>query len=140
MIDIFARDLAARYVALWNEPDAGLRRAAIRELWAEDGAHILHPPQEAREAAARVGFAASTFEAHGYDELELRVTRAYEDFVAPGVYVFRPGPDVVRLRDVVKFTWEMAPAGGGDAAGGGVEFLVLGRDGRIKADYQFPGL
>jgi hypothetical protein len=46
------RELVRRYVAVWHEPDAELRRKAIRELWAEDGAHILQPPQEIRQAAA----------------------------------------------------------------------------------------
>ncbi len=54
MTDIAPRELARRYVAAWNEPDAVRRRAAIQGLWAEDGAHVLQPPQEIREAAARV--------------------------------------------------------------------------------------
>jgi len=38
---------------------------------------------------------------------------------------------------VVKFNWEMAPAGGGDAVAVGLEILTLGADGRIVSDYQF---
>jgi hypothetical protein len=38
---------------------------------------------------------------------------------------------------VVKFNWEMIPAGGGEAAGAGLEILVLDTDGRITTDYQF---
>jgi hypothetical protein len=41
------------------------------------------------------------------------------------------------LGDVVKFNWEMIPAGGGEAAGAGLEILVLDADGRITTDYQF---
>ncbi|MFI9321648.1 hypothetical protein ACIGXI_17960 [Kitasatospora aureofaciens] len=48
--------------------------------------------------------------------------------------------DAVRLRDVVRFSWEMVSVGTGELAGGGVEFVVLDADGRITADYQFPGL
>jgi AraC-like DNA-binding protein len=48
-------ELADRYVALWNEPDADRRRAAIAELWTEDGVHVLQPPQEIRDVAARSG-------------------------------------------------------------------------------------
>ena len=33
--------LVDRYVAVWNEPDAELRRRSIAELWVEDGAHIF---------------------------------------------------------------------------------------------------
>ena len=52
--------LASRYVALWNEPDPGLRRKTIEELWAADGAHLLEPPEAARAEASRLGFAGST--------------------------------------------------------------------------------
>ncbi|GIH75255.1 hypothetical protein [Planobispora longispora] len=138
MTDIHAQDLAGRYVALWNEPDAGLRRKAVEELWAEDGSHVLQPPQEIREIAARLGFGSTTLEAHGHDAIEIRVARSYEEFVAPGEFVFRPQDDAVRLHDVVKFGWEMVPADGGEAVGGGMEVLVLDADGRIKADYMFP--
>jgi hypothetical protein len=31
----------------------------------------------------------------------------------------------------------MAPAAGGDAVAGGVQFLLLDADGRIRFDYQF---
>ncbi|MFF2043821.1 hypothetical protein ACFVVX_25710 [Kitasatospora sp. NPDC058170] len=133
------RDLAARYVALWTEPDQGLRRKAIEQLWAADGAHILQPPAEIREAAAGLGFENATLEARGHDALELRVARSYQEFVAGGEYTFRPAGDAVRLRDVVTFGWEMAPAAGGEAVGGGLEVLVLDGDGRIRSDYMFPG-
>jgi hypothetical protein len=84
MTDVSPRELAGRYVAVWTEPDAELRRKAIQELWAEDGAHILQPPQEIRQAAAGLGFTSAVLEARGHDELQARVTRAYQEFVAPG--------------------------------------------------------
>ncbi|HEY9439486.1 MAG TPA: hypothetical protein VIS29_12700 [Streptomyces sp.] len=140
MTDIHAQELAGRYIALWNESDAGLRRKAIEEVWAGDGAHILQPPQEIREVAAGLGFDSTTLEAHGYDEIEVRVMRSYEKFVAPGEFFFRPRGDALRLHDVVKFTWEMVPVGGDEAVGDGLEVLVLGEDGRITADHMFPGL
>jgi hypothetical protein len=34
-----AQQLADRYVAVWNEPNAELRRHAIAALWAVDGIH-----------------------------------------------------------------------------------------------------
>jgi hypothetical protein len=140
MTDSHTQELAGRYIALWNEPDAGRRRKAIEEVWAEDGAHILRPPQEIREAAAGLGFDSTTLEAHGYDEIEVREMRSYEEFVAPGEFFFRPGGDALRLHDVVKFTWEMVPVGGDEAVGGGLEVLMLGEGDRIAADYMFPGL
>ena len=139
MTNINPQDLADRYIALWTEPDAELRRKAIRHLWAEDGAHILQPPVEIREAAAALGFDSTTLEARGYGALEARATRSYERFIAPGQYTFRARDDAVRLRNVVKFTWETVPTSGGEAVSGGLEVLILDEDGRIKTDYMFPG-
>jgi hypothetical protein len=137
---IDAQGLADRYIAVWVEPDERLRRESVEALWARDGDHVLQPPVDIRERAADLGFDTSELRARGYDEIEIRVARSYDRFVAPGEFTFRVRQDAVLLADVVKFTWEMAPAGGGDAVGGGVEFLVLDDDGRIKTDYMFPGL
>ncbi|MEV1007879.1 hypothetical protein [Streptomyces sp. NPDC049881] len=137
MADIDIHDLTDRYVAVWNEPDAERRRAAVRELWSADAVHVLQPPQEIRQAAEGLGFDRLRLEARGHRALEFRVTRAYEEFVAPGTFVFRSRGNADRLHDVVKFTWEMAPRDGGEAAGVGLEILVLGPDGRIVSDYQF---
>ncbi|MFF7336836.1 hypothetical protein ACFZAT_05785 [Streptomyces sp. NPDC008163] len=139
MTGIDVHELTDRYVAVWNEPDAERRRAAVRELWSADAVHVLRPPQEIREAAEGLGFGRLLLEARGYDALDFRVTRAHEEFVAPGTFVFRSRGDADRLHDVVKFTWEMAPRDGGEAAGVGLEVLVLGPDGRIVSDYQFIG-
>ncbi len=116
MRDMSARELVSRYVAVWTEPDAELRRKAIQERWAEDGAHILQPPQEIRQAAAGLGFPSATLQARGHDELEARVTRSYQDFVAPGQFTFKARDNADRLHNVVKFTWDMVPAAGGEAA------------------------
>jgi hypothetical protein len=128
-------ELADRYAAIWNEPDAERRRQAVTELWTEDAVHILQPPQEVQDAAASLDVTA-TFRARGHGELEARVRRAYEEFVAGGGNSFRPQEDLARLGDVVKFRWEMITSSG-DVAGVGLEFVVLDADGRIKTDYQF---
>ena len=130
-------ELVDRYVAVWNEVDPDVRCAAVRELWAEDGVHVLQPPREMLDAAAAIGFINPVLEARGHRALEARVTRAHDEFVAPGQFRFHHRQDAVRLGDVVKFRWEMVPAGGGDAAAVGLEFLKLGADGRILSDYQF---
>ncbi|MFG2057201.1 hypothetical protein ACGFI9_24600 [Micromonospora sp. NPDC048930] len=137
MTDIDLRKLTDRYVAVWNEPDPEQRRAAIRELWTADAVHVLQPPQEIREIAAGLGFDRPVLEARGHDALEVRVARAYQEFVAPGDFVFRSRDDADRLHDVVKFHWEMVPRAGGGVAGVGLEILLLGPDGRIVGDYQF---
>jgi len=107
-----ARELADRYVAVWNEPDADTRRKAVEDLWAEDGLHLLEPPEEIVKQAEEIGVTA-TLEARGHDALVRRVTRAYDEFVAPGQFVFRRHGDVAALRDMVKLRWAMVPAGGG---------------------------
>jgi hypothetical protein len=137
MTDFSPRELAGRYVAVSTEPDAELRRKAIQELWAEDGAHILQSRQEIRQAAAGLGFTSAVLETRGHDELQARVTHAYQEFVAPGQFTFTARDNAARLHNVVKFTWDTVPAAGGQSAGTGLEVLVLGEDGRIQTDYQF---
>ena len=137
MID--TRELAARYVGVWCEPDADERRRTIRELWAENGSHVLHPPQEIRDAAGGLGFVATTLAATGYDELEARVARSYEEFIADGKYMFRARDNAVRLNDLVKFSWEMVSTADGEVVGQGLEILLLNADQQILTDYQFPG-
>jgi hypothetical protein len=137
MTNIDTQELARRYVAVWNQPDAELRRKAIRDLWTEDGAHILQPPQEIREAATRLGFTSTILEARGHDALEVRVARSYQEFVAPGEFTFMPRDNADRLGNVVKFSWEMVRTSVGEVAGAGLEILLIDEDGRIKADYQF---
>ena len=137
MADLDPQDLADRYVAAWSEPDAELRRVAVRELWSPDAVHVLAPPKEMRQAAEGLGFDRLVLEARGHAALDRRVTRAYEEFVAPGDFVFRRCGDADRLHNVVKFRWEMTARAGGDAAGVGLEILILGADERIVSDYQF---
>jgi hypothetical protein len=130
------KELAGRYMAVWNEPDAERRRRAVAELWTEDGAQLLQPPQEVREIAAGLGLT-PTLQARGHDELEVRVTRAFEEFIAPGEFLFRPQDNADRLGNVVKFNWEMVPTCGGEPAAVGLGILVLEQDARIRMDYQF---
>jgi hypothetical protein len=128
--------LFEKYVELWNEPDAVRRRERLVELWAKDARQVLKPPQEVLEVAARLGMTA-ILEARGHDELETRVARAYDDFVASGGYEFRGRGAADRLGNVVTFRWEMVAAGGGEVAGVGLEVLELDEDGRIRTAYQF---
>ncbi|WP_051754950.1 hypothetical protein [Kitasatospora purpeofusca] len=135
-----AQQIAERYVALWNEPDPERRRRAVEELWATDGVHLLQPPEDMRERAAELGFAETVLEARGHGALERRVARAHEEFVAGGDYVFREQGEAIQVGDAVKLTWVMVRPGEDEVLGGGVELLVLDKDGRIATDYQFPGL
>jgi hypothetical protein len=132
-----AAELAERYLALWNEPDAGRRRRMVAELWTEDGRHILQPPQEIRRIAAQPGIGLTAIlEARGYEEIEARAASAYEHWAGSEGLSFRGRDDVERLGDVVKFHWE-AVAKDGELFGVGLNFLVLAADGRIERDYTF---
>jgi hypothetical protein len=131
------QDLVERYIGLWNQPSPEVRRTLIHELWREDGEHVLQAPIEMREVARRLGFAEAGLEARGYAALEARVTRAYEDFVAPGKYVFRAKPNAERLRDHVKFNWEMVSQADAQVAAVGLDILVLDNEDRIRLDCQF---
>ncbi|TXS47798.1 hypothetical protein [Streptomyces sp. OR43] len=133
------QDLADRYIAQWVVPDADERRAAIEQLWAEDGIHVLQPPVEMREVAAGLGFDRSVLQAQGLDAFETRVARSHEQFVKEAGLTFRSANDAVRLHDMVKFSWETVSTGTGEVVGGGLEILVLDEHDRIKADYMFPG-
>jgi hypothetical protein len=51
-----ARDLADRYVAIWNEPDAERGRNAVKHAMRHRCAfHLLQPPEEVRQVAAALG-------------------------------------------------------------------------------------
>ena len=132
-----ATQLANKYLALWNEPDADRRGRTIAELWTQDGRHILQPPQEIREIAARPGVAMTAIlEARGYEQIEARAASAYEHWVGSEGLSFRGRDDAERLGDVVKFHWEAVDKDG-EAFGVGLNFLVLAADGRIERDYTF---
>src|ERR687896_2184692 len=132
-----AAELAEKYVALWNEPDADRRRRTIAELWTEDGRHILQPPEEIRAIAAQPGIGlAAILEARGYEEIEARVASAYEHWVDSEGLSFRGRNDAERLADVVKFHWE-AVTKDGEVFAVGLVLLVLTADGRIECDYTF---
>ena len=132
-----AGELADRYISLWNEADPGRRRRMIAGLWTEDGTHILQPPEEIREVAARPGIGmTAVLEARGYAEIEARAATAYEEWVGSQELSFRRRADAERLHDVVKFHWE-AVAKDGEAFAVGLSFLVLAEDGRVRRDYTF---
>jgi hypothetical protein len=132
-----AAALAEKYVALWNEPDADRRRRMIAKLWAQDGRHILQPPQEIRRIAAQPGIAMTAIlKAQGYEEIEARAASVYEHWVRSEGLSFRGRDDADRLGDVVKLHWQ-AVAHDGTVFAVGLSFLVLAADGRIERDYTF---
>jgi hypothetical protein len=118
MID--AQTLADRYVAVWNEKDETPRRRQIAALWVADGQHYVG------ERAVR-----------GYAALEERVRGSHEKNVRDDGNRFRAMSNARKLRDVVTFNWEMLPANADTVLVRGLQFLIVGDDGRILIDYQF---
>jgi len=66
-----------------------------------------------------------------------RVAEAYAKFVAEQGFVFRHLGPAEGHHDGVRIRWKMVPAAGGDAASGGVQFLLLDAASRVQSDYQF---
>ncbi|MBF6181954.1 hypothetical protein [Nocardia otitidiscaviarum] len=133
--------LTEQYVALWNEPDPDTRRKHIAELWAKDGVQVLtDPPQEIRETADGLAYPIPYLQVRGHRELDARVTRAYEMFIAPGEYVFRARARAARLTaDLVGLGSTMVVTADGTEAGTGYDVLALDETGRIRSDHQFIG-
>ena len=120
MNDIDIEELAARYTAVFNEPDAAARGSAVAALWAAD---------------ARMCTAANEYV--GIDAITKRVEVSYEKFIVAQGNVFRPlGPPDAH-HDGVRIRWEMVPAAGGAAVSGGSQFLLLDADGLVRSDFQF---
>jgi hypothetical protein len=115
-----AQELADRYVAVWNETDAGRRRSQIAALWDADGWHYV----DVREA-------------HGYAALEQRITGSHNKNVRDGGHRFRAVKDARALHDIVTFHWEMLPAADDRVVARGSAILRVDAGGRILADYQF---
>jgi hypothetical protein len=118
MIDI--EKFTSQYVAMWNEPDSEARHDLVVELWAEHGANFTQ-----------------SFEVHGHHEIEARVTRAYDAYVAPGTYVFKAARPAATHHDVIRIDWDMVDPRSGEVASTGSEFIILDGEGRIANDYQF---
>jgi hypothetical protein len=118
----------------WS-PDGDRRRRAIADVWSEDAIHILQPTQSVYQAAAERAVN-PTWQVRGHDELDARVTSAYEDFVASGQMSFQLRAGAKRFGDVVTRRWEgVSPDD--EVLGTGLEFVILAADGRIATDCQF---
>lgn len=111
--------LVDRYTALWNEPDGGLRRRAIAELWTADGVEYVE--------GARFT---------GHDELDARVAEAYNAFVAGGRYRAADAADTRCHDDLVTFTIQLIGVDTGEIAWAARVFLLLDAAGKIREDYQ----
>ena len=131
-------DLTGRWFALWTEADAQARSRQVADLWATNGAQVLvDPPEAMREAATELAFPVPRLEVRGHDEIDRRVTRAYEMFIEPGEYTFAARGDAVLLATaLVGLAWDMVTVADGTVVGSGYDVLVLDDNGRILLDHQ----
>jgi hypothetical protein len=112
-------DIIDRYVAVWNESDPAVRRAAISDIWAPGGVEFLEAGTQYR----------------GHEALAERVTRAYEAFVGSGKYSVTSAGDEARHDDIITFTAQLTtPTGETDWAAR--VFLLLGPGGLVREDYH----
>ncbi len=96
----------------------------------------MDPPEAMRDAATELAFPVPRLEVRGHDEIDRRVTRAYEMFIEPGEYTFKAGGDAVLLAPaLVGLAWDMVTVADGTVVGSGYDVLVL-EDGRILLDHQ----
>jgi ketosteroid isomerase-like protein len=116
--DITIDDVADRYLAVWSEPDPERRRRAVADLWAEDGVEFVE-----------------TGQFRGHEELDTRITAAYDAFVGNGRFTVTSADDVFGHHNAVTFTVQLA-TGDGQVAWAARVFLLLDEDARIRADYQ----
>ena len=112
-------DLVANYVAVWNEPDAAVRRRMIHSVWAPDGNTCYR-----------------LLDAHGYEAIEARVTASWDKWLREGKYIFQP-KSMAGHHSAVKLEFTMVTVPDCDVEANGLSFLILNPDGRIKHDFQF---
>jgi hypothetical protein len=113
-------DFIGRYLNMWHESDTERRHGIVRGLWSEDAENITR-----------------RFTARGMKEIIARVDRAHHEWVASKGSVFRPAGNTDTHNNLVRFSWEMLPRGGGPIEARGLDIFVLNDDGRIRSLYQF---
>ena len=95
------------------------------------GATIRARGQEDAHHLARI------LEAIGHDGIENRVATDYDKWVKEKGNMFRLRDGVDGHHGTLKLRWEMLLASVGEVISIGLDFLVLGGDGRIRTGYRF---
>jgi hypothetical protein len=132
-------EFTTRWFALWTEADPHARSKQVADMWATNGAQVLvDPPQAMQDAANELAFPVPRLEVRGHDEIDRRVTRAYEMFIEPGEYTFTAtaGDAVPLAPSLIGLAWDMVTIPDGTVVGRGYDVLVLDDDGRILLDHQ----
>jgi hypothetical protein len=100
------------YIAMWNEPDAGRRRALVAQTLTDDATYLdpLMSGAGIEEITAMIGAAQAQFPGHRFTLADT--------------------PDA--HHDRIRFTWTLAADGGAPVAIG-VDFATIAQDGRMRA-------
>jgi hypothetical protein len=107
------------YVAVWNESDAETRRRRIAAVWAPDGTTCYR-----------------LLDAHGYEQIETRVTGSWDRWVRDGKFVFR-AVNAIGHHRAVKLNFAMLATDSGEVQANGLAYLLVDQNDRIIHDYQF---
>ena len=113
-----AAKLVESYLDTWNETDADTRRSAVASVWAKDAQYV--------DPLASVS---------GHDQISELIGGVQQQ--APG-HVFRLLDERVDAHhNVVRFSWELVPASGGESVAVGFDVAVTEEDGRIRSVFGF---
>jgi hypothetical protein len=111
-----AETIVRDYISTWNETDPERRRAAIRELYTEDGAYT-----DPLVSAA------------GWDAIDQTVAGAQQQFA--GLVFSLAGP-VDAHHDTARFTWHLGAPGAAEPVVVGFDVAVTD-SGRLRQVYGF---
>ena len=106
------KQIAERYIALWNEPDAAVRQQLLAQDWAHGASYV--DPMMAGKGAAEI------------DALIGGVHKQFPNFS----FKLIGKPD--GHGDNIRFSWSLGPGDFVDAPIEGTDFAVV-KDGRIAA-------
>ena len=105
-------DLIDRYIATWNETDAGRRRELIAQTWAAEASY-LDP----------------LLQGEGRDGIDAMIAQVPERY--PG-HRFRRTGEVESHHDRLRFTWDLAEENA-EALVKGTDFGIVTPDNRLHA-------
>ena len=110
-------EVVVRYIAAWNERDATRRRDLIAKTWTEDGNYL---------DAHRKG--------DGHAGIDAMIEAAQQQF--PG-YRLALKSGIEAHNGHARFSWAAGGAPDAPLYLGGTDFVVVGRDGRLKSVIGF---
>jgi hypothetical protein len=105
--------LVNRYIAAWNETDAGRRRELVAGTWSEDGTYVDPLMTGA-----------------GHDSIATMIALAQERF-PDHRFELSFGPDAHNNR--VRFAWRLYGPDGDQPVAAGVDFGTVAEDGRLRS-------